>query len=223
MTQPHHYPPGVPCWVDTWQPDPQIAARFYGALLGWEFDEPRPMPGGLEGSVPRCSSRRISRRRHWSGTGQPDSSRLEHAHLCREHRGDHRSHQERPGRGPRRAAGGWSRRTSGGAGRRRWGRVLHLATRRADGGTGRQRAKRLGDELVARAEPRARRSVLRDGVRLEARTLSDAPFALWRLPGYIGGENDQPMPRDVVAVMTPIGGRRGDTAPLGRQLHGRGC
>lgn len=49
MTQPHHYPPGVPCWVDTWQPDPQIAARFYGALLGWEFDEPRPMPGGLEG------------------------------------------------------------------------------------------------------------------------------------------------------------------------------
>ncbi len=30
------------------------------------------------------------------------------------------------------------------------------------------------------------------------------PTALWRLPGYIGGENNQPMPRDVVAVMTPI-------------------
>ncbi len=33
------YPPGVPCWVDTLQPDPQAAAAFYGGLLGWEFDD----------------------------------------------------------------------------------------------------------------------------------------------------------------------------------------
>jgi len=32
--------PGAPCWVETWQPDPRAAARFYGALLGWRFDEP---------------------------------------------------------------------------------------------------------------------------------------------------------------------------------------
>jgi hypothetical protein len=34
------YTPGAPCWVDTWQPDPHAATRFYGALLGWWFDEP---------------------------------------------------------------------------------------------------------------------------------------------------------------------------------------
>jgi uncharacterized protein len=34
------YPHGVPSWVDTAQPDPVAATRFYGALFGWEF-EPR--------------------------------------------------------------------------------------------------------------------------------------------------------------------------------------
>lgn len=31
-----------------------------------------------------------------------------------------------------------------------------------------------------------------------------APFAFWRLPGYVGGDQGQPIPDDVVAVMTPI-------------------
>jgi predicted enzyme related to lactoylglutathione lyase len=34
------YPPGVPCWVDTEQPDPEAAAGFYGDLFGWEFADP---------------------------------------------------------------------------------------------------------------------------------------------------------------------------------------
>jgi predicted enzyme related to lactoylglutathione lyase len=33
------FPPGVPCWVDTAQPDPEAAARFYGDLFGWEFQD----------------------------------------------------------------------------------------------------------------------------------------------------------------------------------------
>jgi uncharacterized protein len=36
------YPPGVPCWVDTAQPDPQAAAGFYAGLLGWEFEDRAP-------------------------------------------------------------------------------------------------------------------------------------------------------------------------------------
>jgi predicted enzyme related to lactoylglutathione lyase len=31
------YPAGVPCWVDTGQPDPEAAASFYNGLFGWEF------------------------------------------------------------------------------------------------------------------------------------------------------------------------------------------
>ena len=38
------YIAGVPCWVDTSQPDPDAAAEFYGGLFGWEFEEAMP-PG----------------------------------------------------------------------------------------------------------------------------------------------------------------------------------
>ena len=41
------YPPGVPCWVDTGQPDPRAAVAFYGDLFGWEFDDRTP-PGRSE-------------------------------------------------------------------------------------------------------------------------------------------------------------------------------
>jgi uncharacterized protein len=36
------YPPGVPCWIDTAQPDPEAATRFYGGLFGWEFEDQMP-------------------------------------------------------------------------------------------------------------------------------------------------------------------------------------
>jgi len=41
---PRTYPQGVPCWIDTEQPDPEAAARFYGELFGWEFSNAAP-PG----------------------------------------------------------------------------------------------------------------------------------------------------------------------------------
>jgi uncharacterized protein len=41
------YIPGVPCWVDTSQPDPDGAVDFYRGLFGWEFED--VMPPGSEG------------------------------------------------------------------------------------------------------------------------------------------------------------------------------
>ena len=41
------YIPGVPCWVDTSQPDPEAAVGFYSGLFGWEFED--VMPPGSEG------------------------------------------------------------------------------------------------------------------------------------------------------------------------------
>jgi predicted enzyme related to lactoylglutathione lyase len=38
------YIPGVPCWIDTTQPDPEAAVAFYGDLFGWEFEDVMP-PG----------------------------------------------------------------------------------------------------------------------------------------------------------------------------------
>ena len=36
------YIPGVPCWVDTSQPDPDAAVDFYSGLFGWELEDVMP-------------------------------------------------------------------------------------------------------------------------------------------------------------------------------------
>ncbi len=42
MPERDRYLPGVPCWVDTSQPDPEAAVAFYNGLFGWEFDDVMP-------------------------------------------------------------------------------------------------------------------------------------------------------------------------------------
>ena len=44
MSERDGYIPGVPCWVDTSQPDPEAAVDFYRGLFGWEFEDVMP-PG----------------------------------------------------------------------------------------------------------------------------------------------------------------------------------
>ena len=41
------YIQGVPCWIDTTQPDPEAAVGFYSRLFGWEFEDVMP-PGSPE-------------------------------------------------------------------------------------------------------------------------------------------------------------------------------
>jgi predicted enzyme related to lactoylglutathione lyase len=44
MPERDRYMAGVPCWIDTNQPDPEAAVEFYGGLFGWEFESVLP-PG----------------------------------------------------------------------------------------------------------------------------------------------------------------------------------
>lgn len=48
QTEPKTYPAGVPCWVEVLQPDPRAGAAFYRELFGWNAGEPGPMPDGGE-------------------------------------------------------------------------------------------------------------------------------------------------------------------------------
>jgi uncharacterized protein len=36
------YLPGVPCWIDTAQPDPEAGVDFYSGLFGWDFEDVMP-------------------------------------------------------------------------------------------------------------------------------------------------------------------------------------
>ena len=46
---------GVPCWVDTWQPDADAAMSFYTQIFGWEAED--TMPDGVEGTHYMCRLR----------------------------------------------------------------------------------------------------------------------------------------------------------------------
>jgi len=62
MSKREQYPPGVPCWVETLQPDPRAALEFYGPLFGWEFTDPGPLAGDLPGEyfVARLEGRDVA-------------------------------------------------------------------------------------------------------------------------------------------------------------------
>jgi predicted enzyme related to lactoylglutathione lyase len=46
MFERDRYIPGVPCWVDTSQPDPEAAAAFYRQLFGWDLEDAMPPDSG---------------------------------------------------------------------------------------------------------------------------------------------------------------------------------
>jgi hypothetical protein len=46
MPELDRYIPGVPCWIDTSQPDPEAAAAFYRDLFGWDVED--VMPAGSD-------------------------------------------------------------------------------------------------------------------------------------------------------------------------------
>jgi predicted enzyme related to lactoylglutathione lyase len=54
------YVPGVPCWVDTSQPDPEAAVAFYRGLFGWDLED--TMPPGSPGKyfIARLSGRDVA-------------------------------------------------------------------------------------------------------------------------------------------------------------------
>src|SRR2546423_3522280 len=52
--------PGVPCWVDTNQPDPEAAVAFYGGLFGWDFEDAIPRGSGGEYFIARLRGRDVA-------------------------------------------------------------------------------------------------------------------------------------------------------------------
>jgi uncharacterized protein len=55
MSERDGYQHGVPCWVDTWQPDADAAVAFYEELFGWEAED--TMPAEVSGKHYMCRLR----------------------------------------------------------------------------------------------------------------------------------------------------------------------
>jgi uncharacterized protein len=196
------YQPGVPCWTETLQPDPQAAMRFYEGVFGWEFAGPGPLPGDPPGEyfVARARGRDVAgvgsqaaeRAPAWITYVMTDDVAAATSRAVAAGATVIAGPIEAPPAGtlavladPAGAVFGlWQAETRQGA------QVVNepsawsmsaLQTPDADA------ANRFYGELF--------------GWQPERFSMGGAEMTLWRLPGYAGGEPGQPVPRDVVAVM----------------------
>jgi predicted enzyme related to lactoylglutathione lyase len=203
MSERERYPAGVPCWVQTLQPDPRAALDFYGPLFGWEFAGPGPMPGDPPGEyfVARLRGRDVA------GIGSLPGGALAPAWstFIRVDSADEAAARATD-------AGGSLR--DGPLDVPPAGRLAALVDPPGALVSVWEAGAREGAQLVN--EPGAwAMSMLHTtdsgasqafygtvfGWEPEPFDMAGAALTLWRLPGYVGGEPHQPVPQDVVAVM----------------------
>jgi uncharacterized protein len=194
MSQRNGYRHGVPCWVDTWQGDGEAAAGFYSKLLGWEAAR------GDEYSMFRLRGRDVAglgeeavEPTAWTTYVQVDDADAATARVS-----------EAGGsvlREPFASLDG--------------GRIAIVADPAGAALGLWQLGEHRGAQLVN--EPGAwAMSVLHTtdaqtapafyGAVFGWETEAFGPATMFRLPGFVGGEPQQPVPRDVVAVMVPAAG-----------------
>ncbi|HYI18933.1 MAG TPA: VOC family protein [Solirubrobacteraceae bacterium] len=198
MSPRDHYPAGVPCWVDTLQPDPGSAAAFYAALLGWEIvcddDEgPSYLLARLRGAdVAGVAALPEGHAPGWITHVRVDD--VEAAVATAEAAGATVALPPLDAAPAGRLA---VLADPGGARFAVWQPELRDGAMRVnEPGAWAMSALRTDDPEGAAAFYAA---VF--GWRAEAW----GPVHLLRLPGYVGGTDQQPVPRDVVAVMAPLG------------------
>lgn len=221
MSTREHYPNGVPCWVETLTDDPDAARRFYSGLFGWTFagsgertgDPPdeyllarlddadvagiAPMPDGVEPPPPAWYTHVAVDEL----AGATERARAAGAEIIAEDRDASPAGRLAVLADP-------------------CGAVLCLWEGHARRGAGRvNEPSSWAMSLLATSDPERSEAFYGElfGWRAEVtETVPGLPFWLWRLPGYLGGEPEQPVPRDVVAVMTTSQG-----APAGWSLDFR--
>jgi uncharacterized protein len=203
MSKRDSYPAGVPCWVEALHDDPRAAGAFYGSLFGWALVSSEPEPGEDEYLVARLRGRDVAGigTLPRSGNGMAPAwvthVRVQNAEAAVE---------------AVKAAGGEV--LDGPIDAAPAGRFAVLADPTGAVFCAWQAEIRDGAELIN--EPGAwAMSALQTTAPARAAEFYGAvfgwapepfgPIHLFRLPGYVGGTPDQPVPRDVVAVMVPLG------------------
>jgi predicted enzyme related to lactoylglutathione lyase len=201
MSERDHYPPGVPCWIDSAQPDVDQALAFYGALFGWEFAGPGPMPGDGRYYVARLRGRDVAGI-STAAPSAPDAPPGWMTHVAVA--SADRAAQLAESAGGAVLVAPFDAPPAG--------RMAVLSDPAGAVFSVWEAYARRGAQIVN--EPSAwSMSALRTpdpegagafyGAVFGWETEPFGPgFTLLRLPGYVGGEPTQPVPRDVVAVLT---------------------
>jgi len=206
MSQRDTYEPGVPCWVDTLQPDPEAAIAFYAGVFGWEPTGPGEMPGDPSGRyfVAQLRGRDVAGIGSLAAEGPalPSSWNM---YVC----------VESADAAMQKAC------DAGGAvlvepfDAPPAGRMAILADPTGAPLCVWQPGVRQGAQLVNEAgawamsqlrTPDPERAAAFFGTVFGWTTEAFGPFTMFRLPGYVGGEPQQPVSGEVVATMAAAQG-----------------
>ena len=198
------YPAGVPCFVDTLTADVEAAKAFYGGIFGWEFAGPGSMPGDPPGEyfVARVGGDDVA------GLGTPPAQGGDGMPTAWN---THVAVQSADAAAARAAAAGGSVLVEP-FDAPPAGRMAVIAD--PTGGVlcvweagDRPGAARVNEpsawamSLLTTPDPAGAMAFYAELFGWEAEEFGPSLW-LFRLPGYVGGEPQQPVPRDVIAAMT---------------------
>lgn len=207
MSRRDEYPTGVPCFVDMLTSDVDAALGFYGELFGWEFAGPGPMPGDPPGGywVARVHGDDVAGVGAAPAGGAPPPAWNTHVAVT----------SADDSAAAAAAAGG--RIVTAPFDAAPAGRLAVIADSAGatlclwEAGV-RRGAARVNEpsawamSLLTTPDPDAATRFYGELFGWNAEEFGEGIW-LWRLPGYLGGEPSQPVPRDVVAAMTAADGR----------------
>jgi uncharacterized protein len=201
------YEPGVPCWVTAVHPDAERAAGFYAELFGWEMENLMPADHPGDYYLCRLNGREVAAVVSQHGAPPPPAP-VWTTHVWVEDADETAAKATVSGG----TAIGEPFDSPGG------GRQAILADPAGAVFCAWQPEERRGAQVVN--EPGAwAMSMLQtpdpDGAKAfygsvfgwetDTFEVGDSAVTLWRVPGYVGGEPEQPVARDVVGVMAPNG------------------
>jgi uncharacterized protein len=215
MSERDGFPPGVPCWVQAVHPEPEAAVAFYTELFGWEAENLMPPDHPGDYFLCRLRGRDVAAIVSRHGAPAP-SSAVWTTHVCAESAARAAARVEDAGG----AVIGAPFDSPGGGGMAvvadPAGAVFCVWEPRERSGA--QLVNEPGAwsmSALMTPDPEGATRFYGDvfGWTTDAFDVGGAQVTLWRLPGYVGGEPEQPVPPDVVATMLPESAGGGDAPP----------
>jgi predicted enzyme related to lactoylglutathione lyase len=202
LTERDGYEHGVPCWVDTWQEDPDTAATFYAGLFGWDVENRTPPGADARYDVCRLRGGDVA------AIGSPPPAGLPPLWITYVWVDD----ADAVAASAVKAGGSLLVQPFGsldggrmaivadpaGAGFGVWTPGAHRGAQRVN------EPSAYAMSFLRTPDPEGAEAFY--GAVLGWTTEAFGPLLLWRLPGYVGGIPEQPVSREVVAVMSRAGG-----------------
>ncbi len=211
MSERDGYQSGVPCWVAAVEPEPQPAAAFYARLFGWQTENLMAPEHQEDYIVCKLRGREVAAIVSAGPTPEPPRPAWS-THICVD--SADRTAAAASAAGGSVIAAPWDSPAGG--------RMGVLADPSGAVFLIWQPGERKGAQLVnepgawamsllSTPDPHSAQAFYGElfGWQADAFQFDDAQMSLFRLPGFVGGEPHQPVPRDVVGVMM----RGGEDAP----------